>query len=75
MMLQDKDNKKIEQLKKQLGAHTKIEVIREALKLLEKKIIRHSKILQWKKAVGEASSSSTEVLSEFQPHSRLKKND
>ena len=75
MMLQDKDDKTIEKLKKQMGANTKIEVVREALKLLEKQIVRHGRVLKWKRAAKLASTTSYEVLSEFQAHSRLKKND
>ena len=75
MMLQDKDDQKIEKLKKQMGAQTKIEVVREALKLLEKRIERHAQVIQWKKAARLVAAESYKVLVEFQPHSRLKKND
>ena len=75
MMLQDKDDKTIEKLKKQMGANTKIEVVREALRLLEKQIVRHARVLKWKRAAKLARATSYEVLSEFQAHSRLNKND
>lgn len=75
MMLQNHDDEKIEKIKKQMGCRTKIDVIREGLKLLEQKIERQEKIEQWKRAARLAAKSSLEVLREFQPHSLLKKDE
>lgn len=75
MMLQDHDDQKIEKIKRQIGCRTKIDVIREGLKLLEQKIDRQDKISQWKQAAKLASKSSLEILREFQPNSRFKKDE
>lgn len=75
MMLQDADDKIITSLKKNLRLKTKIEVIRQALKLLKERDAREKRIVRWRKAARLAAASSYEVLREFQPHSRLKKNE
>ena len=58
-----------------MGAQTKIEVVRQALRLLAQRIAHQKKIIQWKKAAQLASSESYEVLREFQSYSRLKKHE
>lgn len=72
LMIQDKDNQRIEHLKKDLGIQTKIDVIRAALVLLEKEAERIKRIKRWKHAAKLVAKSSDEINKEFQPHSRIK---
>lgn len=74
LIIQEKDDEMIEELKKRLGAKTKIEVVRSALNLLENKTLRDERIARWKKVASMVSRSSKEVLKEFQHNSRLKRN-
>ncbi len=71
-MIQEADNRRIENLKKGLGIHKKIEVIRAGLALLENEMLRSKRIKQWKHAAKLAAKSSHEINKEFQPHSRMK---
>mgnify|MGYP001566023436 FL=1 len=73
LMIQKQDDDKIEQLKAQLGAQTKIEVVRAGLRLLEKETLRNMRIQQWKKAARLVAAQSAEINSEFQSSSLLKK--
>ncbi|MBI5427798.1 MAG: hypothetical protein HZA02_05905 [Nitrospinae bacterium] len=75
LMIQDQDNKRIERLKKRIGARTKVEVLRSALDLLEKNADRSERIAQWKKAAALVGKASAEVLRDFQPNSRLRRID
>ncbi|MBI4042832.1 MAG: hypothetical protein HY391_05080 [Deltaproteobacteria bacterium] len=75
LMIQESDDRRIESLKKKIGVKTKVEVVRRALELLEERAERVARISQWKKAARLAAKSSYEVLSDFKPHSRLKRND
>lgn len=72
LMIQEKDNKRIDQLKKALGIHKKIDVVRAALALLEKEAERIKRIKRWKHAAKLVSKSSEEVNKEFQTLSRIK---
>ncbi len=72
LMIQEKDNQRIEHLKKDLGVHKKIDVIRMALLLLEKEAERVKKIKRWKSAAKIVAKSSYDVNKEFQPYSRIK---
>lgn len=72
LMIQDQDNQRIENLKKELGIHKKIEVIRAGLDLLEQEAQHLKKIKRWKHAAKLVARSSQAVNKEFQGHSRLK---
>ncbi len=72
MMLRDEDYKRIEKLKRRTGAQTKVEVLRQALDLLEHDVDREDKVARWRKAARLAVKSSEEVLADFQPHTLLK---
>ncbi|KMP10994.1 hypothetical protein UR09_04645 [Candidatus Nitromaritima sp. SCGC AAA799-A02] len=74
LMLKEQDDERIEQLKKRLGARTKVDVVRSALDLLEKEAERSKRVKQWKRAVQRIGKTSKEVLKDFQPHSRLRRN-
>lgn len=71
LMIQEKDNEKIEELKKKLGMKTKIEVLRTALVLLEEKLSKEARINRWKKASKIVGTSDMEVLKEFQTEKRF----
>ncbi len=73
LMLQERDDRRIEELKARLGARTKVDVVRAALDLLEREAERRARILRWRRAAQAAAASSRAVNAEFRPHSRLKK--
>ena len=73
LMIQPKDEERIEQLKEELKAKTKIEIVRAGLDLLEKKTAHLKRIEQWKKAAKWAAAESAQVNKEFRKFSRLKK--
>ena len=75
LMLQDQDAKRIESLKKRLGAPTKIAVVRSALDLLEQSAARRERIARWRRAVRLAARESRVVLHEFRRRSRLHRAD
>lgn len=72
LMIQEADNQKIEHLKRDLGIHKKIDVIRAGLVLLEKEAERIKRIKRWKHAAKLVSKSSSEINKEFQHRSRMK---
>ncbi len=72
LMIQEKDNQRIEHLKKDLGIHKKIDVVRAALLLLEKEAERIKRAKRWKRAAALVAASSHKVNKEFQRHSRIK---
>ena len=65
LMLRDDDDKRIERLKKRLGAPTKVQVVRSALDLLEAKADREEKIARWKRIVPLIAEESARVNAEF----------
>lgn len=71
LMLQEADAKRIELLKKRLGAATKVEVVRTALDLLERDTDRATRAARWAKAVKLAAPTSREAVAAFRPQSRL----
>ena len=75
LMIQEDDNRRIEQLRKKLGIKTKVQVVREALGLLERDARKLERIQRWKKAAMVVSGSSKEILSDFMPYSRLRKDE
>lgn len=72
LMIQEKDNERIEMLKKDFGINKKIDVIRAALALMEKEAQRIKRVKRWKHAAKLVAESSHEVNKEFQRHSRIK---
>ena len=73
LMIQEKDNQRIEHLKKELAISKKIDVVRFALDLLEREAEMLKKIHRWKKAAALVAKNSYEINKEFQKHSRIKK--
>lgn len=75
LMLREEDDRRIERLKTRLGAPSKVAVVRSALDLLEARAIRAEQVVRWRRAARLAAASSLEVLRDFQPHSRLRRDD
>lgn len=73
LMLRDDDDRRIEHLKRRLHAPSKVDVVRSALTLLEARAERAERIARWRRAARLAAASSLEVLHDFQPHSRLRR--
>ncbi len=72
LMIQKKDNERIEHLKKDFGIEKKIDVIRMALSLMEKEAQRIARVRRWKHAAKLVANNSHKVNKEFQRHSRIK---
>ena len=73
MMLQEADARRIESLKKRLGAATKVEVVRAGLDLLEREADRAARVARWRHAAKRAAAESRRVNTEFRAHSRLRR--
>jgi hypothetical protein len=71
LMLQEADARRIEALKKRLGARSKVEVVRTALDMLERDADRSARVERWERAVKLAAGTSRRALADFQRHSRL----
>lgn len=72
LMIQEEDNRRIDHLKKDLGIHKKIDVVRAAISLLEKEAERIKRVKRWKHAAKLVCKSSAEINKEFKPYSRIK---
>jgi hypothetical protein len=72
LMIQIEDDARIERLKEKMGAKTKIDVVRTALKLLEAEVSRSERIKRWEKAAKLVGKSGLAVLKEFQTTDRFK---
>lgn len=73
LMLQPADDSIIEDLKKRIGAKTKVDVVRQALDLLKSDVLKRERVRRWQKAAKIVSASGLEVLREFQYADRFKK--
>lgn len=71
LMLQEADARRIEALKKRIGARTKVEVVRTALDLLEREAERAARVVRWERAVRNAAATSRRAIADFRPNSRL----
>jgi hypothetical protein len=71
LMIQEDDERRIDDLKRRLGIHRKVDVLRAGMDLLEKEAERRERIRRWKQAAAVAASTSREVNAEFRPLSRL----
>ncbi len=70
LMIQAADDSMIEDLKKKIGAKTKIDVVRQGLNLLRAEVAKNDRIKRWQKAAKIVGSSGLEVLREFQTADR-----
>ena len=73
LMIQEDDERRIENLKRRLGIQRKVDVLRAGNELLEKEAERRERILRWKRAAALVTASSREVNAEFRKHSRLRR--
>jgi hypothetical protein len=73
LMIQEDDDRRIEQLKRRLGIETKIDVVRAGMDLLEQEARRRERLVRWKRASVRVASDSARVNAEFRTHSRLKR--
>jgi hypothetical protein len=73
LMIQEDDNRRIEELKKRLSARSKVDVVRAGLTLLEREAERQARVERWRRAAQLAGPSSRAVNAEFRIYSRLKK--
>jgi DNA-directed RNA polymerase subunit L len=67
LKIKDEDNELIEKLRQELGKDTKVDVVREALMLLEEKILREKKIKRYRKAARLSAQDyeAQEILNDF----------
>jgi len=72
-MIQEKDELRIEALKRRLKIARKVDILRAGIDLLEKEADRRERILRWKRAAVLAAKTSQKVNAEFRPYSRLKR--
>lgn len=75
LTIQEEDDDRIEALKAKLGAKSKIDVVRQALALLESELDLSERVHRWKRAVKQVKRTSSSVNREFQTHSRIKRAD
>jgi hypothetical protein len=73
LMIQPDDDLRIEQLKRRLGIHRKVDVVRAGIELLEAQAERQERAVRWRRAAGIAAATSREANREFRAHSRLKR--
>ena len=72
-MIQEDDDRRIEGLKKRLGARTKVDIVRAGLDLLEREAERRARIVRWRRAARLVAETSRAVNAEFRSHTRLRK--
>lgn len=73
LMIREEDNERLEELKKTMGAKTKVQVLREALDALEAILERGRRIRRWMKAASLVKEDSARTNLEFQSCSRFKR--
>jgi hypothetical protein len=73
LTIKPEDDIRLLHLKKQTGAKSKVEVIRNALSLLEQEIAKQVRIKKWKKAAILVADNSFEVFKDFNVSKRFEK--
>jgi len=73
LMIQEEDERRIENLKRKLGIQRKVDVLRAGIDLLEREAERKERVRRWKRATALVVKTSRGVNAEFQSHSRLKR--
>jgi hypothetical protein len=71
LMLQEPDADRITSLQRRIGAKSKVDVVRQALSLLERRVARADRDRRWARAVSLAANESRRVNAEFQSGSLL----
>jgi hypothetical protein len=73
LMIQEEDERRIENLKRRLKIAHKVDILRAGIDLLEKEADRRERILGWKRSVALVAKTSRKVNADFRPYSRLKR--
>jgi hypothetical protein len=73
LMIQEEDERRIDNLKRRLKIARKVDILRAGIDLLEKEADRRDRILRWKRSAALVAKTSQEVNTDFQPYSRLKR--
>jgi hypothetical protein len=73
LMIQEDDDRRIEDLKGRIGVRTKVDVVRAGLALLEREADRQARVAGWRRAARAATASSRDVNAEFRRNTRLRK--
>ena len=73
LMIQEEDDRRIENLKRRLKIARKVDILRAGINLLEKEADRRERILRWKRSAALVAKTSQEVNADFRPYSRLKR--
>ncbi len=73
LTIKEEDDLRLLQLKKQMRAKSKVDVLRSALSLLEQEVEKQLRIKKWKKAAQIIGDSSLEVLEDFQIPKRFER--
>ena len=73
LMIQEEDDRRIDNLKRRLKIARKVDILRAGIDLLEKEADRRERILRWKRSVALVAKTSQEVNADFRPYSRLKR--
>jgi hypothetical protein len=73
LMIQEEDERRIEDLKRRLGIQRKVDVLRAGIELLEREAERRDRVRRWKRSAALVATTSREVNAGFQRHSRLKR--
>jgi hypothetical protein len=73
LMIQEDDDRRIDELKRRLGIDRKVDVVRAGLELLEAQADRRERSVRWRRAAGHAAATSRQVNAGFRGHSRLKR--
>jgi hypothetical protein len=73
LMIQEEDERRIDNLKRRLKIARKVDILRAGIDLLEKEADRRERILRWKRSAALVAKTSQEVNTDFRPYSRLKR--
>lgn len=72
LKLKDEDLERLEYLQDAMKEKSKIDVLRKSLALLEEKVEKEKRVLQWRKAAKLVSKTSKEVNLDFQKNSKIR---
>ena len=73
LMIQEEDERRIDNLKRRLGIPHKVDVLRACIDLLEMEAERRDRVRRWKRSAALVAKTSRKVNADFQTHSRLKR--
>ena len=73
LMIQEEDERRIENLKRRLKIARKVDILRAGIDLLEKEADRRERVLRWKRSAALVAKTSQDVNADFRPYSRLRR--